>query len=197
MAGCGGGATTQTTEAGGASAAPTTTATADAMSGMDMIGQSPAQHAGHTAGEHEKHVVQRTAPVNQALAKKNLSAVMDFFGNFTRDKLTFRTPGATHGKLSAAQKAAFHAKYPDLPVPNAVVFDKHGGKPIGVVYSQKGSPVELGMGNAHQHRGPDSVFMEHIWFTPNDLNTAFGDTEGGNAKRANQIVNGGGAPGKK
>jgi hypothetical protein len=53
------------------------------------------------------------------------------------------------------------------------------------------------MGNAHQYRGPDSVFMEHIWFTPNDLNTAFGDTEGGNAKRANQIVNGGGAPGKK
>jgi hypothetical protein len=183
--GCGGGATTQSTTQGGGDASATGAA-AEAMAGQAALGtQSPHQH--DEAG-HSKTIHQRTAPVDRDLAKKNLGAVIDMFGNLTRDQLTFDKVGGTHGKLSAAQKAAFHEKYPDLPVPNAVVFDAKGGKPIGVVYGGK-TPPELGMGTSHTH-GTSTHYMQHIWFTPNDLDFAFSDTVDGATKKANQIVNG-------
>lgn len=56
--------------------------------------------------------------------------------------------------------------------------------------------LDLGMGNNHQHK-VGGTFMQHIWFTPNDITQAFSDTEEGSARAAYDIVNGvtaGGAP---
>ena len=177
------------TSAGGATDA--TGSAGQAHQGYGALGaMSPHQHGagGAAEGAHGKHVHRRTAPEDRGRARRNLDAVMQVFGDLRRDQVSFKKPGATHGHLSDAQKAEFRRRFPGLPVPNAVVFPaKGGGKPVGVVYGGKQAP-DLGMGNSHTH-GSSKHYMQHIWFTPNDLDFAFSDTEGGAARRANQIVN--------
>ncbi|MCW2927233.1 MAG: hypothetical protein JWM86_1201 [Thermoleophilia bacterium] len=202
----------------GAPAAAAQPAAPDATTGGGAPGQTPGQTPAQTPTQHDHaagggttaaghahgkghagmKMVERTKPEDRAKAQKYLAANAEFFKDFKRSDLTFKAGKNTHGKLSDAQRAAFEKKYPGLEAPTAVVFPKKGGNaPIGVVYN-KGTEknFDLGMGSMHVHAGGKNA-MQHVWFTTNDLDFAFSDQEGGGAKKAQQLIAGGGAPAKK
>lgn len=175
-------------------------------------GQTPAQHAQHGAGGkgegkagkkgkkggHGVHSTERKGPEDPAKAQKYLDATVAHFKDFKRSDLKFNEGKNTHGRLSPKQRAEFEKKFPGLEAPTAVVFPKKGGNaPIGVVYSQaKEKDFDLGMGSTHKHKGSKNA-MQHVWFTPQNLEFAFSDQSQGGAKKVQQMMQGGGAPQKK
>ncbi len=62
----------------------------------------------------------------------------------------------------------------NLDDPNMLLYRKEGNsyKLIGVVLGASKTAPDLGMGTWHTHAG-NTDLMKHIWFTPNDLDTAF------------------------
>lgn len=64
-----------------------------------------------------------------------------------------------------------------LDDPSMLLYRKTGDsyKLIGVVLTASKTAPDLGMGTWHTHFG-NTDLMKHIWFTPNDLNTAFQET---------------------
>jgi hypothetical protein len=160
------------------------------MSGMDMTQHDATQHDAtqhdatqHDATQHAGHtVVERTKPVDKKRAKAIAKAVSEFFGTTKRGDVTFKPGGQTHGRLTDEARAAFKKKY-GLPAPRSVVFPKGGNKPIGVVYNEKvNGNFDLGMGVKHTHREGGNE-MEHVWFTPGNLDLAYTDSGKGVAKQ--------------
>lgn len=139
--------------------------------------------SGAPAGKDAKHghiMIPRDKPVNQAKARKNLKATMEFFGNIKRTNkgLSFR-PGSTmtHAKVGKELRKKFKKQYPNLPVPTHVMFSGKGKVPLGVMYASRDGDFDLGMGRKHQHFAGGAQ-MQHMWFTPEDLDLAFADTPG-------------------
>jgi hypothetical protein len=62
----------------------------------------------------------------------------------------------------------------NLDDPSMLLYRKVGDsyKLIGVVLTASKTAPDLGMGTWHTHFG-NTDLMKHIWFTPNDLGTAF------------------------
>ncbi|MCW2921323.1 MAG: hypothetical protein JWL76_1197 [Thermoleophilia bacterium] len=152
---------------------------ANAMPGMKMGGDHGA-HAdeGH---HHGMKIIQRSTAPNPALAQKNFSAVYSTFRSHTRQGLEFRNNN-THGYLPKTERDAYHRANPGLPVPESLVFREGSNTPIGIVFrsTTAGPSMDLGAGDRHDHTGDKgNSQMQHIWFTPNNLDFAFSDVEHG------------------
>jgi hypothetical protein len=152
-----------------------------AMAGMPGMG-----HDGHGehAGAHNHHgmsIKQRSKPVDPALAQRNLDAVYSTFAKHTRQGLDFKN-NQTHGYLSEQERSAFRRQNPGLHVPQSLVFREGSNTPIGAVYrtgAGASGDFDLGMGDRHAHNDHPGSEMQHIWFTPNNLQFAFSDVEHG------------------
>lgn len=126
----------------------------------------------------------RSAPIDAAKAQRLATAVTSFFANVTKSQVT---PGVNktdqHFHIPKAMQQHFERQNPGLKSPTTLVFDKKTNRPFGVMYmgDKQGGP-NLPMGNSHRHH-PDTAFMEHIWFTPNDLGLAYGDIQKEDAAR--------------
>lgn len=169
-----------------------------AVAGAQNIGQTD-QHASHGKnrrhGNHRMLVTQRTAPPDEARARRTLKAAMDMFSDARYEQmLPGRNPESNHRRIPEKLLAEWKRRYPDMPVPRAVVFDLDSRKPIGVVF-RSDDRIDLGMGPQHQHNaGAD--YMQHIWFVPNDLELAYSDTTRGRDAKKAALAGSGGAPGK-
>ncbi|MCW2927234.1 MAG: hypothetical protein JWM86_1202 [Thermoleophilia bacterium] len=163
---------------GGAMGAPTA-APAGAAAPDAGDHDHDAAHGAHAgmANHHGMAVHERTAPVNEAIARRNLAAVVQSFSKHGRAGLDFKN-NRTHGYLSKAEQDRFRAQNPGLPVPQSLVFEPNSNVPIGVVYRSTIGKFDLGMGSSHQHKGANNE-MQHLWFTPNHLDFAFSDVENG------------------
>lgn len=133
--------------------------------------QGPGRMKGHMS------IIPRSAPENPERAGAILDAVVQSFAHHGRAGLDFKN-NQTHGYLSAAERREFTRRYPGLPAPNALVFEGKGTKPLGVVYRTSRGQFDLGMGARHQHHDGNDQ-MQHVWFTPGNLNLAFSDVEHG------------------
>jgi hypothetical protein len=131
-----------------------------------VVSSSTEQHHGD---EHERVILQRTTPNDTALAKRILQASLTLFGS-----LGMPAGGKTHVPLTAAQKSQWSSQNPGLPVPNQVVFDAKSGRAVGMLFVGGDKAKDLGMGALHQHAAGGAI-MQHIWFTPSNLDLAFGD----------------------
>ena len=143
-------------------------------------------HHGNHAKHHGIHELPRSAPEDRQRAQTILNAVTDVFGNADRSRFHVEK---FHAGLPKELRAEFHRRYPDLPVPHGIVFDK-GPKPVAVVYRDSTSPnFDLGIGAGHQHSatGPR---MQHVWLTPGNLDQAYSDVSAGARVKANRAING-------
>ena len=131
-------------------------------------------------------VVSRTKPRDAALAQRNFEAVHSFFKDHGRRDVEFRKT-QSHGFISKADRAAFQQRYPNLPVPESVVFRRQGTSPMGVTYSTTNQQFDLGLGTQHAHSGHEER-MQHIWFTPGDMELAFSDVEHGMAPGMSKVM---------
>jgi hypothetical protein len=140
-------------------------------------------------GSSHHMVMQRTTPVDTARAQKIANAVKQFFGGVKRSQVTFKQGGSgTHGVLPESLRKQFKAKYPDLPAPRSIVFPKGSSKPIGVVYNEKvNGNFDLGMGVKHKHSDAGNA-MEHVWFTPSNLDLAYADSAGGTMTKVKRAL---------
>jgi len=169
---------------------PTTQPIFDAMKGSTAGGgmtmptapsapTAPAAPAGKEA-KHEHIMIPRDTPENPTRAKKILKATMSTFGKLkkTSKDITFR-PGSTqtHGKISKELRQKFKKEHPGMPVPTHVTFAAKGTAALGVMYSSKDGDYDLGLGRKHQHF-EGGAQMQHVWFTPKNMDLAFADTPG-------------------
>jgi hypothetical protein len=127
-------------------------------------------------GEHDKIVIQRTSPADTARANGVLQAAIQMFGNLGWNQAIAPAgkPDADHRIIPDSMKAQWKAQYPGLPVPNRVVFDRATQRPVGLLFVGGGKAPDLGMGQVHQHKAGGPI-MQHLWFTPGNLDLAFGD----------------------
>lgn len=154
-----------------------------ASHGVDALGGPPSKHAhggggkphqSQSHGAHDKHVVQRTAPENRKRAKAILDASISMFGNTRANKFKpSRNAGGDHRQLTDAMKAEWTRRLPGLPVPGSVVIDQKTGRTQGAVFILRDG-ADLGMGTAHRHEGGRAT-MQHVWFTPGNMDLAFSD----------------------
>jgi hypothetical protein len=197
-AGCGGAATAvqQTLAAGGGGSDTTqvnatqltqTGPTDQARSGADMSGMDMTQHAGHS----DHIVTQRTAPADTGRAQRILQAAMSLLGKVRYEDTAPATPGkgkpvepnGDHRKVPDSVKAEWKRLYPDLPVPNVIVYDKASHVAQGALFVGGKHTVDLGMGPQHQHE-PGGAYMAHMWFIPGNLALAFSDVSQKDQARA-------------
>jgi hypothetical protein len=138
-------------------------------------------HDNHGMGLHSELI--RTSPNNMQLANQVMQASLKLLAPLTWNGTTGGTwvtfgaanPNGSHRVIPASVKAEWAKEYPNLPVPSEVVFDPKTHQAVGAMFTSSKGPVDLGMGAGHEHTAGGS-FMQHIWFTPNDLTTAFSDT---------------------
>ena len=124
-------------------------------------------------------IIRRQTPADTALATRNFNAVYSMFKGHGRAGLDFKN-NQTHGYIGAAERAAVHRANPGLPVPESIVFREGSNTPIGVTYRTKDPNFDLGMGDRHDHTNDNGTSqMQHIWFTPGDLQLAFSDVSHG------------------
>ena len=119
----------------------------------------------------------RSAPEDRARAQRVLEANMEIFGDLRyEDTAPSRDdkPNGDHRDIPPAKIKEFQARFPDLPVPREVVYNMKTMRVNGVVYANGKSPADLGLGAMHQHRAGGG-YMQHVWFTPGDLELAYSD----------------------
>jgi hypothetical protein len=127
-----------------------------------------------TTGLHSTIV--RTSANDPARAKRVMQAALQLLAPLTWSQTTGKTsPDADHRVIPASVKAQWKAQFPDLPVPNLVVFDKQSQRPVGALFVGGQKAPDLGMGTMHEHT-ENGAIMQHMWFVPNDMDLAFSDT---------------------
>jgi hypothetical protein len=162
---------------------------ADAKSGAGIVGQTfkawgtnatfaaAEVHDQMHHGSMAQHVlIKRTSGNDTARAQRVMQAAMKLLAPLKW--------GDTHGKENDNQdhrvipesvKAQWKKEFPDLPVPNLVVFDKKSQRPVGALFVGGEQAKDLGMGTLHQHNAGGAI-MQHMWFIPNNMDLAFSDT---------------------
>jgi hypothetical protein len=128
-------------------------------------------------GSMAEHVtIVRTSANDTARATRVMQASLKLLGPLTMHNTQGKSgPTDDHRVIPASVKAQWQAQYPDLPVPNLVVFDKASGKAVGALFVGGTKAKDLGMGTMHEHSAGGAI-MQHMWFVPGDLQLAFSDT---------------------
>jgi hypothetical protein len=145
-------------------------------------------------GKHGMAMKMRSEPINEKKAAKLATAVTEFYSDVKKSQVD---PGKNktdqHYSIPKKMRKRFEKEYPGLKSPTTLVIDKKTDKPFGVMYmGDKKDGPSLPAGNSHRHKD-GGAFMQHVWFTPNDLGLAYGDIQAeGKAKKAVLGVGGGG-----
>ncbi|MCW2924728.1 MAG: hypothetical protein JWM98_2132, partial [Thermoleophilia bacterium] len=154
---------------------------------------------GGAGGDAHHIIIPRTTPEDPAKAKALLAATMQAFGGLTMQNTEGSAqggPNSSHRKVPDALAKQFAATHPGMPVPKLIVFDTKTGTPIGAFFpGGKDKVPDLGMGTAHRHSA-DGPAMEHIWFTPDDLQLAFSDVAEKDRAKAAAVAARAGAGGR-
>jgi hypothetical protein len=124
-----------------------------------------------------KRTFQRPVPEDREKASAILQRLIEATKQY-EDPQAARAAGYDFNK-HALEGDLLHVSKPGNPLdiddPNMLLYRKTGDsyKLIGVVLGSSRSAPDLGMGTWHVHGATNTDFMKHIWFTPNDLDTAF------------------------
>jgi hypothetical protein len=130
----------------------------------------------HGDSGHERVILQRVGQDDTARANRVFQAAMEMFDNISVDQTLPdpERPGTDHRRVSPEMKQQWKERYPGLPVPNRVIFDLKSGRSMGLLFVGGEKAPDLGMGALHQHNAGGAI-MQHIWFTPGNMELAFGD----------------------
>jgi hypothetical protein len=179
--------------AGGGAGAAMTTSTAmpmdHSMAGMDMSSmgadvqaKAGVREVGSSPG-HSKQMYTRQLPEDRTKAAGVLQRLMAATAKYA-DPAVAQAAGYDFTKLPI-EGDILHVPNPaiskangghDLDAPAMLLYRKTGDGPhlIGVVLTATRTAPDLGMGEWHTHDEHVDL-MKHVFFTPNDLDTAFGE----------------------
>jgi hypothetical protein len=163
---------------------------ADATSGASLVGKQITAWKSNATfqivdsmnmehhGEMGLHsTIKRTSANDPARAARVMQASLKLLSGLRYDQTLPGSinPNGDHRKIPDSVKAQWKAQYPDLPVPNVLVFDKKSGTAVGVMFVGGAKAPDLGMGLLHEHT-EDGAIMQHMWFVPGNMELAFSDT---------------------
>ena len=131
-------------------------------------------------GTVAKSLFNRPVPEDPAKAQAIVQRLMQSTAKY-QDPAAAQAAGYDFGKHKLEGGGLLHVSKPgsglNLDDPSMLLYRKTGDsyKLIGVVLTASKTAPDLGVGTWHTHFG-NTDLMKHIWFTPNDLNTAFQET---------------------
>lgn len=129
-------------------------------------------------GTIAKSVFNRTIPENRDKARAIIERLMQSTAKY-QDPAVAMAAGFDFNKHKLEGGGLLHVSRrgsgTDLDDPNMLLYRKQADgslKLIGVVLTASKTAPDLGMGTWHTHFGNQDL-MKHLWFTPNNLDTAF------------------------
>ncbi len=130
-----------------------------------------------------KHTFERTEPEDRTKAAAILQKLMSSTAKYA-DPAVAQAAGydfnkhAVEGDLVHVSKSTNQDL--NLDDPGMLLYRKQSDgslKLIGAVLGSYGSAPDLGIGEWHVHGDGNQNMMKHVWFTPNDLTTAYQESE--------------------
>ncbi|MCW2920212.1 MAG: hypothetical protein JWL76_86 [Thermoleophilia bacterium] len=128
-------------------------------------------------GSVAKSMFNRVVPEDPAKAQAIVQRLMQSTAKF-QDPAAAQAAGYDFSKHKLEGGGLLHVSKPgnglNLDDPSMLLYRKTGDtyKLIGVVLTASKTAPDLGVGTWHTHFG-NTDLMKHIWFTPNDLKTAY------------------------
>ncbi|MCW2973938.1 MAG: hypothetical protein JWN72_2211 [Thermoleophilia bacterium] len=143
---------------------------------------SASNFANSTTTSSGKVVFGRTAPEDRAKAGAVVNKLISSTAKYA-DSNAAKAAGYDFDKFPVEGGGLVHAikggQNLDLDAPGMILYRKQADgslKLIGAALGANGAAPDLGMGTWHVHGAGNINMMKHIWFTPNDLDTAFNET---------------------